>query len=340
MLLAALVAGARGASGAAAKASRPNKFVVLFIDFSQSTTSDRGSYQSFATDILNAMGPGDRFAVAEIGDRTLTDFHPIAGADLRPYKEPKERSRFAEWDLSPLQRKHEAEVLAAENKGVDADAKGRIQDEELKLTQFFTRNEQTQKTSVLTALNVANQLFADDPRSKILIILSDMLEDSEKYSFDSMHLTEEEDVKILNAQRNSGELPNLNNVRFCVGGARAASQDKYREVRDFWLLYVKATGADVSADRYSHWLINCIGAEGSPRPTVAEAGLASNPELCRVNFQVGVDKISVLAVEGNPTRRDPRPDGEVWYYDSSFVRFSPSNRVTNFFNAGNLRSCR
>jgi hypothetical protein len=51
-------------------------------------------------------------------------------------------------------------------------------------------------------------------------------------------------------------MPNLTGVKVYVAGASAADSDKFREVQTFWARYFTESGADFSAYRYGHSLIN------------------------------------------------------------------------------------
>ena len=58
--------------------------VVVFVDFSQSITNeDRASFRmEIEKEILPSLVPGDRFLIAPINDKTLTDFRPLVEASL------------------------------------------------------------------------------------------------------------------------------------------------------------------------------------------------------------------------------------------------------------------
>ena len=61
---------------------------------------------------------------------------------------------------------------------------------------------------------------------------------------------------IIAIHRDSGSLPDLNGVRVHIVGPSAGayedalSADSMTRIRNFWLAYLSAAGADASADRW------------------------------------------------------------------------------------------
>jgi hypothetical protein len=251
---------------------------------------------------------------------------------------------------NPITRKKELESRRLEDEKIREEDSDVVRQEAAKIDQEFAAGIKAPKTNILSSLNVAQQLFDGDVREKVLVILSDMIEDSDRYNFERLRLTKQEEQKILAEQRERGELPDLRGVLVCVAGANAPTTERFKDVEGFWLLYLTATGADANDSRYGHWLMNCSKPEESntgPMSRDASRGnrgtakvASSSRTPCYVHFGLGSDRTAVLVVQGTPSREVSDTEDETWFYGSSYVKFSSAGKVASFFNGGNLRICR
>jgi hypothetical protein len=112
-------------------------------------------------------------------------------------------------------------------------------------------------TEILDSLNIADSIFhGEKERQKILVILSDMIQDSKEYNFDKDKITDEYINKVIRYRQENNLMPNLTGVKVYVAGASAADSNKFRAVQTFWTRYLTKSGADFSSHRYGHSLIN------------------------------------------------------------------------------------
>lgn len=127
-------------------------------------------------------------------------------------------------------------------------------------------------TDLMNAFQLADKMFNGEQwraaRTKVLVVFSDMVEQSQRYNFSALKLDASEVQHIIEAERTAGRLPNLNGVKTWVAGATAnPSQglhpDKIYAIQNFWLEYFKAAGADLTRERYGPKLINF----SLPRPS-------------------------------------------------------------------------
>jgi hypothetical protein len=124
------------------------------------------------------------------------------------------------------------------------------------VNQLLSRERGTALTEILDSLNIADTLFHDEKeRKKILVILSDMIEDSKEYNFDKDKITDEYINNVIRDRQKNNLLPNLTGVKVYAAGASAADSNKFRAVQTFWARYLTKTGADFSPHRYGHSLI-------------------------------------------------------------------------------------
>lgn len=121
------------------------------------------------------------------------------------------------------------------------------------------------KTDLMNAFQLADKVFngsrCGKSRSKILVVFSDMIEQSPRYDFSGERLTERRAEDIIQQERNAGRLPQLQGVKVWVAGATASargglSPQRIHDIQAFWIRYFKACGADLTGDRYAATLIN------------------------------------------------------------------------------------
>lgn len=118
-------------------------------------------------------------------------------------------------------------------------------------------------TSVLDSLQLAERVFsAFQGDRRLLVIFSDMVEQSRRYDFIKENLTPARITQIIGREQSSGRVPDLRDVQVCVVGAGASrsggvSAEKFLSIREFWFQYFKATGATLPKERYGSALLKC-----------------------------------------------------------------------------------
>ena len=88
-----------------------------------------------------------------------------------------------------------------------------------------------------------------------LLILSDMLEDSEEYKFSRTRITPQFIKNVLAETRQNQRMASLQGVQVYVIGASAATEAKADEVEKFWVAYLQACGSNFGAENYGSSLI-------------------------------------------------------------------------------------
>jgi len=146
----------------------------------------------------------------------------------------------------------------------EASLREAIQHIESKVRLLLNR-QPTKHTDIFTSLLLAEKVlngerFGKAP-NKVLILFSDMRQDSPAYNFDRITLTERRAQQILDELKAKGQLPNLSGVKVWVAGAGVsqdapASVDKLLEIQKFWMKYFEACGAQLTAERYGPTLMN------------------------------------------------------------------------------------
>lgn len=201
---------------------REARVVMLLVDLSDSVKGadvDR-IYTPTLRSSVDSLHPGDRFVLAEISERTLGSFTPALDLAL-----PSSGRSLEDGD-----------ALEA--------GKLRIRTEWRKLV---SRRDRSRATAILDSLNAGSQVLTRDARpQKFLVILSDMIEESQAANFQK---TPPSDALIAQ-RRAKGLLPDLHGVQVFVAGASAGTSERYVEVQDFWVKYLQSAGAQISAKTY------------------------------------------------------------------------------------------
>ena len=210
------------------------RLIVIFVDMSASADQTRRTVCKEAFEkIYQNLRQGDRVVVGTITSRSYIDFKPTVDEEI-----PKKTI----WD-NRLQFERAL-----------TNAKEKIRGEVNKL---LVQKQGTPLTESLDSLNIADTIFHDEKeRQKILVILSDMIEDSKEGKFDKDKITDEYITHVIRSRQKNNLMPNLTGIKVYVAGASAADSDRFRVVQTFWTRYFTKSGADFSLHRYGHSLIS------------------------------------------------------------------------------------
>ena len=235
---------APAAVSVAAESHAPTS-VVVFIDFSASIQSPaRAGYRrDLETNILPFLGAGDRIMIAAIHDKTLTGFRPLVEASLPAMPQ---FNGFVDNTLKHAQHTKETErVIATTRQQLKTD-----------VAQTFAKPMSSQYTDIFSSLTMAEKYFAGDTRRKVLVLMSDMIEDNPPYKFDAMQWQPADPGKLVNELTAKRLIPDLSDVCIYVSGASAPSPALAGHIARFWQGYFARAGADFDPARYAHVLLH------------------------------------------------------------------------------------
>jgi hypothetical protein len=209
------------------------RLMIILVDMSGSADQARRTVCKEAFEkIYKNLRQGDRVVVGTITSRSYIDFKPTVDEAI-PKKTVWDNRLQFERNLTKTKEKIRREV-----------------------NKLLSQKGGTPLTEILDSLNIADTIFHDEKeRQKILVILSDMIEDSKEYKFDKDKITEEYINKVIRYRRENNLMPNLTGVRVYVAGASAADANIFRAVQTFWARYFTESKADFSPHRYGHSLI-------------------------------------------------------------------------------------
>lgn len=234
-----------GCSPSSQAAARRGTAVVIFVDFSQSIRSETKALfrQDIEHRIIPSLSAGDRILIAPINDKTLTEFSPLVEATFPP------RPTFNGWFDNVLNYNRQAKEIEAQIVGLQENVKTQVAD-------VFGRRYASPWTDIFSSLVIAQKLFHAEPRRKVLVLMSDMIEDYPPYRFEKVSWSPATNEKILAELGAKGLIPDLSGVCVYVSGASARSADTAAQIGDFWRTYFERSKADMDPSRYAHVLLH------------------------------------------------------------------------------------
>lgn len=223
-------------------APMPPRLVLVFVDISGSIKQDdldiyQRTYYSIVGPAEGRVGDqtalrpgaqdgiGDKLVLGTISEATLTRFSPIVVGELRDTGRMIADKRRNEDTLRQLHA-----------------AFGKVKDAP-----------RARRTLILDALTLAQgEITRDKARKPVIVLLSDMLEDSENagFDFEKKAPTGADAEAIIKRQRERRLLPDLQSAQIFVAGASASTSTHMQAVKEFWLRYFKAANATVEPGMY------------------------------------------------------------------------------------------
>ncbi|MEW6213987.1 MAG: hypothetical protein AB1478_02090 [Nitrospirota bacterium] len=218
-----------------------SKTVFVLVDYSESARNARQDYMDAFKKLISRINIGDHLFVWKITELSEMEIKPLIDEDF-PFPPP-----------SPNEFYRKQAIAKAEK-----ELKEKLKDIEKKVQSFLNSEEQLAiRTAILGSLQVAEKVFTKDRRDKsILVIMSDMIEDSSEYNFEREKLSDKRIAEIIATEKAKKRLPVLNGIKVYVTGARIPNREKFYNIQNFWLRYFKECGANLSKENYGSALLN------------------------------------------------------------------------------------
>ncbi len=225
------------------------KVVLVLVDFSGSAKQSRKAYfDSFKKiteikDDRRKIEVGDRMVVWKISGKSIMEDQPLIDENFQIPRDVKS-DFWRQQEVKKIEKKM-AETIPLIEKTME---------DQLLLNPDKNR---IYRTDILGSLHVAEKIFKSSKQGKsVLVIMSDMNEDSVEYNFSKTDLTSKKIDEIIAREKKKGRVPDLKGVKVYVAGARASSRDRFFKIQSFWLKYFKECGADLSKENYASTLIS------------------------------------------------------------------------------------
>lgn len=204
------------------------KSVVVLFDLSESTNRPdvREAYCESFGKILASVDHGDAVAAGWILESSVSQTSLPVDTVL------------PEFDLGMTELMKKSREAQADS--VLSIAHGRV------CQMLSSTDRKVMRTDIMTSLDLAASIFkARGKPERQLIIMSDVIEDSERYQFDEIDLDSDRRRTILRREKEAGRLPDLTGTSVCVVGAAARETDRYYQIKRFWEAYFDSAGAEL-----------------------------------------------------------------------------------------------
>lgn len=222
------------AGGCAHSAGDGGTTAVVLFDLSGSTDHPqvRDAYCDNFRHLLSDLTFGDRVAVAWITESSAMQptlavdqqFPGLQHGNALTTNALEERARNA----------GAADTLKAEREATADSVCAALQHQDRRIL----------RTDIMTSLDLASRIFKrEGSATDLVVIMSDMIEDSDRYNFDRLALGPKEVASIIEGERKAGRIPDLSGAYVCVVGAATSDRRTYYPVRRFWEAYFASAGA-------------------------------------------------------------------------------------------------
>lgn len=222
----------------------PGRHVLVFVDRSCSVTeSILDGYRADWTRVVGGLEAGDRLTMGPITAETYTSFRPVID-EQRPIARPFLGNKFRD----------------------EAQARN-VRQRMLEAFDGVQRLPCSQRTPVLDAVSLAGKLLSPNASDRVLIMLSDMMEDAEGLRFDRTPASARLAQRIVDSRRRAGVLPDLHGAEVYVSGAAAGISNRdAQRLEQFWQTYFTAVGGQTREYRPALLGFGPSPEMGSPRP--------------------------------------------------------------------------
>ena len=219
------------------------KNIVVLLDKTASVKDQKGVFSSAVKKIIGSLGPGDRFRLAEITGSSAADFDFVL------------KSRIPKNPSYNVLETNEAEYRDTVNK---LDKKRKLIRQKLleQTKSELAKRPSAMQTDLFGAIYTASLYLSDKKGKKILVVLSDMIEENDHWRFNKVKWTPTLEQKILSREEKLGLVPNMHGIEVYVIGARGNSLEVMQNIRHFWEAYFKKAGATFTEDHYAHTLLD------------------------------------------------------------------------------------
>ena len=213
------------------------KTVVVLVDFSGSTTEFRDQYRKGITMVMAGLNEGDAIVMNRIDMASLASAPAIA-------EELRVPSASYPINNELMRKRREAEVQ---------DVLGKMREDlKNKAEEFLKQPANSPLTEILGAIQNAQKIIRQYSKTKgVVVIFSDMIEESSQYNFRKQPPVGSRIGAILDSERATHQLPDLTGIRFYIIAPSHTDSRRFQELQDFWISYIKAGSGELTPEHYS-----------------------------------------------------------------------------------------
>ena len=219
-----------------------HKTVLILLDKTASVKDQNTVFSEAIRRIVNSLQAGDQFRLALITGESDADFDFVASLDLPkppPYN-PLETNEAVYKDTLAQQKDERKKKVSGLFQKVDDALKAKPT---------------AQSTDLFGAIYASSLFFDRVKDQKILVILSDMIEEDANWRFNHVRWNDHLRTVILAHEKKLGLIPDMSGICVYVVGAKAPSLEMLQNIRFFWTQYFLQAHAGFSPDRYAHTML-------------------------------------------------------------------------------------
>jgi hypothetical protein len=221
---------------------KPGKTVFVLFDLSGSAVSERSGFEKDFERILGAIQPGDVLIADKISDNPLAESEFPINIEFPAFKASTDNPLVA----GGLERKHQANFVKRKT-------------EISKQVHQYLESASSKWTDIFGGLGLAERVFKTYKKGdRVLVIMSDMIQDSTDYNFENKNFTPSEIASIIKAKRAKTGISDLTGVSVYVTGAVGANTAQFSGLRSFWKEYFQQAGANFKEENYGRTLLKFI----------------------------------------------------------------------------------
>jgi len=216
--------------------------MVLF-DLSGSTNNDtmRHAYGEWFDLVLKSTGYGDVLVGGWITERSEAELELAINEEFE-WKAPEVNTPL----MVEAHQRQQQEELETKRSEISERMKSLLS----------SPSRVAKSTDILGSIRLSERVFQAYRKEKtVLVVFSDMLLVSPGINFEREKLTEKRIEQIIQAEKEAQRIPDLSGVSVHVAGAFSKDQERFQQVRKFWLAYFGAAGAELRPEDYGAALI-------------------------------------------------------------------------------------
>jgi hypothetical protein len=218
------------------------KTIFVLFDLTASTKSQRPGFLRDFNKILAVIQPGDTLIADKISENPLAQNEFPINTEFAVFKASTSNPLYAGGE-----KKNYRKAFQEKKEQIYIQAKE------------FLNSASADWTDILGALEIADRVFKSNKTGKpILVIMSDMIQDSTNYKFDHETFSPDRITAILRNEKANNGFPNLTGVTVYVTGATGGNTRQFNAIKQFWMSYFKETGAILKDENYGNTLLKFI----------------------------------------------------------------------------------
>ncbi len=220
-----------------------HKIFMLLFDISQSTKQEEmlKNYMVNYKQIQAKFKEGDMLVAGLITEKSISELSFPINYKFPVYNASTDNTLYAN----------------AEKNGFDS-TQAKVKDSlKVLIDTLLHSKRNVMHTDIFSSLQLAEKVFKSySDYTKVLVLMSDMVESIPTCDFDREILNESKIKSIISVNEKNNIIPDLSDVKVYVAGANYSNAEKYNQIQTFWMKYFDKCKANFTKNNYNSALIN------------------------------------------------------------------------------------